>query len=75
VVADDLGGYLVRRVGDGGAFVARELRADDHGRVPFLFGEEDADAASTAFWRGVDVVADEAHPPMIPVRRRAPYAE
>ena len=62
-------------VGEGGAFVAsRQLLADDHGGVVLLFGQVNADAASTASGCWVDIVASQMHGEMIPVRDRVPYA-
>jgi hypothetical protein len=58
---DNLGGYLVGRVGDRGPFVVRLFGADHYGRVVLLLWEVDADAALAALGCRVYVVASEVH--------------
>jgi hypothetical protein len=56
VVADNLRGQLLRRVGYRGAVVSGQLGADNDRGVPLIVGEVDAHPAPAASWGRVDVV-------------------
>jgi hypothetical protein len=61
VGADHLRGYHLRKVGDRASGIVRQFRADDHGGILLLFGQEDADTASPSSRGWMDVVAGQMH--------------